>query len=273
MLIVGCSQINQRTDTQPRIAIVIPARMDSQRLPGKALLDILGVPMVEHVRRRALMARYDVPVFVASGDESILKTIKNFRGNCLESRQEHLNGLSRTFEVSKDLDYTHYIILQGDEVLVMPEQIETLIESIKSNPSNHFWNLTTKLAKMKEIEDTSTVKCLLDLNDNIITIFRKSPLTSNTEIQMKLLRKICGLFAISVSAMKTICENKSTPVEESESIEQMKYLELGGDILSVNTSSNFTSINLPSDVEVVLEVIKSSPIQKQLLAQVINYES
>ena len=79
MLIVGCSQINQRTDTQPRIAIVIPARMDSQRLPGKALLDILGVPMVEHVRRRALMAKYDVPVFVASGDESILKTIKKFR--------------------------------------------------------------------------------------------------------------------------------------------------------------------------------------------------
>jgi CMP-2-keto-3-deoxyoctulosonic acid synthetase len=90
---------------------------------------------------------------------------------------------------------------------------------------------------------------------------------------MKLLRKICGLFAISVSAMKIICENRSTPLEETESIEQMKYLELGGDILSVNTPSNFTSINLPSDIEEVLKVIKSSPIQKQLVAQVINYES
>jgi len=272
MLIAGCSQINLPKDTQPKIAIIIPARIDSQRLPGKALLDILGVPMVEHVRRRALMTKYDVPVFVASGDQSIILAITNFRGNCVESRQEHLNGLSRAYEVSRSLEYTHYIILQGDEVLVTPEQIETLIESIKSNPSNHFWNLTTSLASIEEIEDTSTVKCLLDLNDNIITIFRKSPLTSSTEIQMKLLRKICGLFAISVSAMKIICENRSTPLEESESIEQMKYLELGGDILSVNTLSNFTSINLPSDLEKVLETIESSAIQKQLVAQVINYE-
>ena len=272
MLIAGCFQINLYTDTQQKIAIVIPARIDSQRLPGKALLDILGLPMVEHVRRRALMTKYDVPVYVASGDQSIIKTITNFRGNCLESRQEHLNGLSRANEVSKDLDFTHYIILQGDEVLVTPEQLETLVESIKSNPSNHFWNLTTTLAKISEIEDTSTVKCLLDLNDNIITIFRKSPLTSNTEIQMKLIRKVCGLFAVSLSAMKMICDNRSTPLEESESIEQMKFLELGGDILSVNTLSNFTSINLPSDVEKVLETIESSPIQKQLVAQVINYE-
>ena len=273
MLIVGCSQINLLKGAQPNIAIVIPARIDSQRLPGKALLDILGLPMVEHVRRRALMNKYDVPVFVASGDESILKTITNFRGNCLESKQEHLNGLSRTYEVSKALDYTHYIILQGDEVLVTPEQIDILVESIRLNPTNHFWNLTTALVKMAEIEDISTVKCLLDLNDNIITIFRKSPLTSSNEIQMKLLRKICGLFAVSVSAMKIICENRSTPLEESESIEQMKYLELGGDIVSVNTLSNFTSINLPSDVKKVLEVIESSALQKQLVAQVINYGS
>jgi 3-deoxy-manno-octulosonate cytidylyltransferase (CMP-KDO synthetase) len=154
----------------------------------------------------------------------------------------------------------------------MPEQIETLIESIKSDPSNHFWNLTTKLAKINEIEDTSTVKCLLDLNENIISIFRKSPLTSSTEIQMKLLRKICGLFAVSVSAMKIICENESTPLEKSESIEQMKYLELGGEIVSVNTLWNFTSINLPADVVEVLEVMESSTIQKQLVAQVIKHE-
>jgi 3-deoxy-manno-octulosonate cytidylyltransferase (CMP-KDO synthetase) len=272
MLIPGYSQINLHNGTQPNIAIVIPARMDSQRLPGKALLDILGLPMVEHVRRRALMNKYGVPVFVASGDESILETITNFRGNCLESRQEHLNGLSRTYEVSKELDYTHYIILQGDEVLVTPEQIELLIESIRSNPTNHFWNLTTSLAKLSEIDDISTVKCLLDLNDNIITIFRKSPLTSSIEIQMKLLRKICGLFAISVTAMKIICENESTPLEVSESIEQMKYIELGGNIVSVNTLWNFTSINLPSDVVEVLEVIESSTIQKQLVAQVFKYE-
>ncbi len=218
------------------------------------------------------MIKDNVPVYVASGDESILETITNFGGNCLKSRQEHSNGLSRAYEVSKELDYTHYIILQGDEVLVTPEQIEALINAIRSNPKDHFWNLTTALAKISEIEDTSTVKCVLDLNDSIITIFRKSPLTSSLEIQMKMIRKICGLFAVSVSAMKTICENESTPIEESESIEQMKYIELGGDIVSVNTLWNFASINLPTDVQKVLDVMESSSIQKQLVAQVIKNE-
>ncbi len=73
--------------------------------------------------------------------------------------------------------------------------------------------------------------------------------------------------------MKMICENEPTPIELTESIEQMKYLELGGDILSVNTFLNFTSINLPSDVEKVLETIESSSIQKQLVTQIMNYES
>jgi 3-deoxy-manno-octulosonate cytidylyltransferase (CMP-KDO synthetase) len=271
MLIVGFSQINQHIVSEPRIAIVIPARMASQRLPGKALLDILGLPMVEHVRRRALMNKYDIPVFVTSGDKSIIDAITNFQGNCLESKEEHTNGLSRTYEVSKNLDFTHYIILQGDEVLVTPGQIEILIESIQSKPTGDFWNLTTALVKVSEIEEPSIVKCMLDLNGFIMSIFRKSPLTSNYEQQMKIIKKICGLFAVSSLAMKVICESASTPIEICESIEQMKYLELGGDIQSIDTASNFTSINLPSDVEEVLKVIESSDEQKKLVTRVLSY--
>lgn len=271
MLIAGFCQIKQQIGSEPRIAIIIPARMDSQRLPGKALLNILGLPMIEHVRRRALMNKYDIPVFVASGDKSIIDAITNFQGKCLESKEEHANGLSRTYEVSKNLNFTHYIILQGDEVLVTPRQIETLIESIHSKPKGEFWNLTTALVKISEIAEPSIVKCVLDLNGFIMSIFRKSPLTANDEDQMKILKKICGLFAVSSLAMKVICESASTPIEICESIEQVKYLELGGDIQSVDTASNFTSINLPSDVEEVLKVIESSTEQKKLVTQVLSY--
>jgi len=271
MLIVGFSQINQQMGSEPRIAIIIPARMDSQRLPGKALLDILGLPMIEHVRRRALMNKYDIPVFVASGDKSIIDAITNFQGKCLESKEEHTSGLSRAYEVSRNLDFTHYIILQGDEVLVTPGQIEILIESIRFKPSSEFWNLTTALVKISEIEEPSIVKCMLDLDGFIMSIFRKSPLTSSYENQMKILKKICGLFAISSVAMKAICESASTPIEMCESIEQMKFLEIGGDIQGVDTASNFPSINLPSDVEEVLKVIESSVEQKRLVTRVLSY--
>ncbi len=260
---MGFYQINLNISQTVKIAIFIPVRMASERLPGKALLEILGLPMVEHVRRRGLMNKYGIPVYVASGDPQILDTVQEFQGNIVRTHEEHPNGLSRVYEVSKELEFTHYIILQGDEVLVLPEQIDSLIEAITANPQVHFWNQVTPLLVEDEIDDVNVVKCILDTKGQIITIFRKSPLTTEKQTQLKLLKKICGLFAVSAEAMKTICENPATPIEVAESIEQMKFLELGGKLKSIETDQNFTSVNLPSDVESVKRTIETSIIQKK----------
>jgi 3-deoxy-manno-octulosonate cytidylyltransferase (CMP-KDO synthetase) len=257
--------------TEAKIGIIIPARLESKRLPGKVLLDILGLPMVEHVRRRGLMNKYNIPVFVASGDRQILETVQGFQGDSLSTFEEHQNGLSRVNEVSKNLSFTHYIILQGDELLILPEQIDALIEAITANPRVDFWNQVTPLLLEEEISDINIVKCLLDMNGQIMTMFRATPLTSDNQTQMRLLKKVCGLFAVSAEAMKTICGNPATPVEIAESIEQMKFLELGGRISTIATEANFISINLPSDVENAKNTLESSTIQKYLVNLVLGH--
>ena len=142
-----------------RIAIVIPARMDSQRLPGKALLQVKGIPMVEHVRRRGELNSLNIPVIVASGDDEILQLVAKSGGEVFRSLTDHDNGTSRVFELSQKHEFTHYLVLQGDELLVLPEQLDALIRAVIEQPSIDFMNLTTKLSSETEVLDESVVKC------------------------------------------------------------------------------------------------------------------
>ena len=226
--------------------------------------------MVEHVRRRGIMNSYDVPVYVVSGDQEILMSVENLGGKTFKTHNEHPNGLSRVFEASDAWDFTHYIVLQGDEVLVLPSQLDSLIEAIKDRPSVNFWNLISPLTSKSEIDDISVVKCLLNNLEEIFTIFRGNPLTTSIDMQMNMMHKICGLFAVSSQALKTICTEPATQIELNESIEQMKYIEIGKSIQAIKTEHSFTSINLPIDHSSVLLSLEKSDIQKKILRQTLD---
>ena len=252
------------------IAIVIPARLASERLPNKVLLDFAGLPMIEHVRRRGMMNQHSVPVFVASGDPEILEIVETFGGSTLRTYKDHTDGLSRVNEAVASLPFEHYIILQGDEILAVPSEIDRVIEEISNSPEVEVWNQITSLSDPDELANVSIVKCLTDTSNNIFSIFRKSPLTSKIEKQMTLVSKICGLFAVSKSAMSEICHNENSPLQIAESIEQLKFIEYGFLIKSISTVFNFPSINLLEDVEKVKEAFRTSPQQSRILDEILT---
>lgn len=253
------------------IAIVIPARLASERLPKKVLLDFAGLPMIEHVRRRGMMNQHSVPVFVASGDSEILEIVENFGGRTLRTKKNHTDGLSRVNEAVKSLHYEHYIILQGDEILVVPSEIDHVIEEISNSPDVEVWNQITSMSHPDELTNVSIVKCLTDTSNNIYSLFRKSPLTSKIEKQMGLMSKICGLFAVSKSVMNEVCQKENSPLQIAESIEQLKFVEYGFPIKSISTDLNFPSINLLQDVEKVKEVFRISPLQNEILNEIFSF--
>jgi 3-deoxy-manno-octulosonate cytidylyltransferase (CMP-KDO synthetase) len=111
MLTAGFFLIKQSKEVGKGIAIVIPARLASERLPNKVLLDFAGLPMIEHVRRRGMMNQYLVPVYVASGDPEILEIVETFGGSTLRTYKDHTDGLSRVNEAVASLPFEHYIIL------------------------------------------------------------------------------------------------------------------------------------------------------------------
>lgn len=268
---MGYCQISALVESAPKIAIIIPARLASVRLPRKILLDFYGLPMIEHVRRRALMNSFSVPVYVVSGDVEILRVIRDFGGRTLKSNVEHPNGLSRVLEASKSLNYTHYIVLQGDEMLVLPSQLDEMIKSIQQKPQVNFWNQITSLSNVDEIDDYSIVKCFISNGGQIFSIFRKSPLTVKPSTQLSLLRKICGLFAISSVALNQYFEEAESPIQMAESIEQLRYIELGHRISSINTEFNFPSVNVKDDIKKIEESFKTIKSQSDLLQLVLTY--
>lgn len=271
MLTAGCFLINTRQNLSPTIAIVIPARLASERLPKKILHDFAGLPMIEHVRRRGSMNSYSVPVFVASGDEQILEVVNSYGGQYVKTFREHSDGLSRVNEASESLNYSHFIVLQGDEILVLPSELDKLIEAICGAPEVKIWNQITSLLKEEELEDISIVKCLTDSSKNIFSIFRKSPLISDKATQMRLVAKICGLFAVSTPTLREICQKQNGKIQITESIEQLKFIEYGYSLRSLATSFNFPSVNTNDDVRAVHHILENSSQQRKLLNEVLEF--
>jgi 3-deoxy-manno-octulosonate cytidylyltransferase (CMP-KDO synthetase) len=253
----------------PNLGIIIPARINSSRLERKLLIDIHGLPMIEHVRRRALLNNLNLPVVVASGDIEILKVVEEFGGNTLHTPGNHENGLSRVGEASQDLKWDRYIVLQGDEILTRPKDLDVFIQQNVLPESHSVVNAITKLNTSSEIHDDSVVKCLISNEERIIYIFRKSPLVSQDSLQMQSIRKICGLFAITHEILQNVLSQPNTRIAQHESIEQLKFIELGIGLGSVHFEKDYPSVNLLKDLQLVHEVLAVDAHQREILQSIL----
>ncbi len=125
-----------------KIVAVIPAHMASVRFPGKILFPFHGLPMIEHVRRRALLCESISNVIVATCDESIASAIRGYGGEVVMTSNTHKNGTTRVAEAVKNMDCTHVVLLQGDEPLLLPRHVNAMVKAIQANPQGDAWNAT-----------------------------------------------------------------------------------------------------------------------------------
>ena len=247
------------------IGIVIPARLDSERLPGKVLKDFLGMPMIEHVWRRAQLTNPLLETVIATDSSEIKQTAEKFGANCILTSKDHKNGLSRVGEVANVLKWNHYLVLQADEILIEPESLNLLARTTLSNSKYQFFNLITKIEKLEEIGDINIVKCLTRKDNSIITIARKSNSIAPEIDQMEYTNKICGVFSCSSNLLKELIGTNAQKIERSESIEQMKAIEIGYGILGVPIKRNYPSVNTSNEAILALSILQSDNIQKRIL--------
>jgi len=123
---------NPLSNPKTNVVAIIPARYDSVRLPGKALLEIAGKPMICWVVERALAARNVSRAIVATDDERILEAVKSAGHEAVMTRADHASGTDRIAEVAASLDDAEIIVnVQGDEPLISPLTIEQAVEAIQ----------------------------------------------------------------------------------------------------------------------------------------------
>lgn len=233
---------------------VIPSRYASTRLEGKPLKDICGHTMVEWVYKRALKSKLD-GVVVATDDERIVDEVKSFGGNVILTRKDHINGTSRIAEVCETYtDYDVIVNIQGDEPLIEPDMINSIIDSFIEDNTIPMSTLKYKLTDMAEIENPNVVKVVTDKNDFAI-YFSRSVIPYPRNLNMNNYYKHVGIYGYKRDFVMEYAKMASTPLELSESLEQLRVLENGYKIKVLETPYKIIGVDTQEELERVREYI------------------
>ncbi len=256
--------------TPTRIAAVIPARMASKRFPGKPLLMVRGLPMVEHVRRRALLCKRFSDVVVATCDREIEQVVLRHGGKVVMTSPTHPAATDRVAEAVQSLQCTHVVNVQGDEILVLPKDLERMAAGIEENPSAPAWNAVARLEEAGELADPSVVKCVLSSSGAILFCSRNfSALGEKLGPGWGPVRRVLGILAYRRDFLERYLTLARTPLETAESIDQSRILEHGIPLLSIPFTRGYLGINEQREVEVVQATIKQDPHQQAVLEEIL----
>ena len=218
------------------------------------LKDICGHTMVEWVYKRALKSKLD-GVVVATDDERIVDEVKSFGGNVILTRKDHINGTSRIAEVCETYtDYDVIVNIQGDEPLIEPDMINSIIDSFVEDNTIPMSTLKYKLTDMAEIENPNAVKVVTDKNDFAI-YFSRSVIPYPRNLNMDNYYKHVGIYGYKRDFVMEYAKMASTPLELSESLEQLRVLENGYKIKVLETPYKIIGVDTQEELERVREYI------------------
>lgn len=251
-----------------RIVALIPAHLASVRFPRKVLEPIRGLPMIEHVRRRAAMVAGLATVAVATADEEIAEAVTALGGHVLRTSGEHVNGTERVAQAAQTLDATHVLLIQGDEPLLLPQHVEAMVNAITLDHAGAAWNATGPILTSDDLERRSVVKAMVGADSRILACSRRNPSVHGVEGQ-DYVRKVLGLIAYSAETLREIVALPPSVVERHELIEQMRLIENGYLLRSVPVDQSTPSVNEPEDLLEVLAVLEQSEEQQELLEAVL----
>ncbi|MFW6007384.1 MAG: 3-deoxy-manno-octulosonate cytidylyltransferase [Halanaerobiales bacterium] len=236
------------------IAAVIPARYQSNRFPGKPLAEIAGIPMINRVYKRVKQVNSLNQVIVATDDKRIYKTVVNNGGRARMTSSEHKSGTDRIAEVARDLDCDIIVNVQGDEPLIKPEMITQAIRPFFNNNELKMSTLKKKIQDKSEINDSNIVKVVTDLNDNALYFSRLSLPFFRNETGIDVYKHI-GLYVFTRDFLLKYTEMEPTPLESTESLEQLRVLENGYRIKVIETEYSSTGVDVPEDIKKVEKIL------------------
>lgn len=238
-----------RNSIAPRVVAIIPARMASTRLPRKPLVDICGKPMIQRVYERAKSAARVSDVIVATPDKEIIDAVAAFGGKSVLTSEKHRSGTDRLAEAAEGLrDEDIVLNVQGDEPLVPPEDVDRLIDPLLLADAPEMVSLMRQVTR-EEATSPNLVKVVTDKTGRALYFSRSPiPFVRDDHPGLKIFGHI-GLYGYSVRALKAFSELQPTPLEVTESLEQLRALENGWKIQMVET--DFSPIGVDTEEDLV----------------------
>lgn len=240
-----------------KIACVIPARYGSTRLPGKPLADIAGKPMIQRVYEQVSKAQIISQVIVATDDQRVFDTVTSFGGEVMMTRADHPTGTDRLAEVAAAYTDIDVIInVQGDEPLIDPAVIDELAELFITRENLTMATVGSPLLE-EEYDEPSAVKVVVNQKGDALYFSRSLiPYPRNPFVTPAL--KHVGIYGYGREFLLTYAKLTPTPLEQTESLEQLRALENGYTIAVIKTDKRFVGVDTPDDLARVNEIFRSS---------------
>jgi 3-deoxy-manno-octulosonate cytidylyltransferase (CMP-KDO synthetase) len=234
--------------------VVIPARYGSTRLPGKALADINGKPLIQWVYERACTSTLAGEVIVATDDERIEKACRSFGATVAMTSPECKSGTDRVFEAVKDRQADVVINVQGDEPQIRGNMIDSLIQAMSMNETE-MATLCAFITEPHDYKSPHSVKVVLDCN-GFALYFSRAPLPFfEKKVSIPTYRHI-GIYAFSRQFLETFVKMPVSRLESAESLEQLRALEAGYRIKVLLTDYEGIGVDVENDLIRVREILK-----------------
>lgn len=250
-----------------KIIAVIPARMGSSRFPGKPLVQIAGLPMVEHVRRRTLLCDSLSDVVVATCDREILDTVHQFGGKAIMTASTHERCTDRVEEAARNLEGDVFVTVQGDEPLLQPLWIDAVVKPFFNDPKLGCTNLLSDLEGEQDLTNPNIVKAACDQKKRILFYYRSIHPTYPERACCPVYRQT-GIQAFRKETLRQFTRLTPTPFEKVESVDMFRLIEHGFPILGVVMNAPTFGVDRVEHVKQIESILKNDPVQKKIFEKI-----
>ena len=230
---------------------MIPARYGATRFPAKLVQDLCGKPVIVHTYERVADTRLFDEVYVVTDDDRIEKVIREVGGKVIRSKKEHNSGSDRLAEASRDLDVDIIVNVQGDEPFTDKENLQKVIDIFAKDLTKSIAvaSLMERITDPDDIANPNNVKVVVNKFGEALYFSRNIipfPRDPNTKVSYY---KHIGIYAYRKEALQQFTELPPSLLEETEKLEQLRYLENGFKIRLALTNIPTIGIDTPEDLE------------------------
>jgi 3-deoxy-manno-octulosonate cytidylyltransferase (CMP-KDO synthetase) len=229
---------------------MIPARLDSTRLPGKLMMDLNGIPVILSTLLNTLKTNLFDDVYVVTDSNEIYNFLIKHHKNILLSKKNHESGSDRIAEFAKDMQVDVIVNVQGDEPLIDKNSLEKLINTFKLDNENKIdlVSLMKVISNREEVENPNNVKVVIDSNC-FAMYFSRNPIPYDKDLDIKVMYyKHIGVYGFRKKSLVDFYNSKPSKLELIEKLEQLRYLENGKKIKMVITDFDGIGIDTMEDL-------------------------
>lgn len=236
-----------------RSLVVIPARMGSTRFPGKPLVDLCGKPMVQWVVEACQRADIGDGIIVATPDQEIVDACRSFGADAMLTSEKHPTGTDRIAEVARTIEADAYINVQGDEPLIRPATIQACGRPMLERPEVEMSSVYSACPPEEE-DHPAVVKVVTD-NEGFALYFSRYAIPFERNRRAAVVKKHVGIYGYRREVLLRFAEWPPSALEQTESLEQLRFLENGVRIFMSEGAGSELAVDTPEQAEEVRRIL------------------